>query len=272
MALKSFKDFEAEKSPLRIVLPVVGAIIIVVVLGFLIFGSNEKQPVVAEVVEEPTPTPPPSPEELRQIQINQLRNDMEWAAAAQDHEKLNSTAIALLEFEPNDGNAWSHLGRVQEKRGEPAEALASYTKAIEFSEAKAFNLYLRARLLRAQGDLPAAVKDLEAAAQADPSSVGVANSLMIFKIQNGNQDEVRKLVQAYEKTGINRNAQFWLLGAAAIAMQDGNTVRATRCLEALKLTLAKPLYMEMLADPFFEPYWQQPEYRPFFSGGATARP
>lgn len=176
MALKSPKDFEEEKSPHRVVLPILGAIVVVIVLGILIFASTKKEAGVAQVVEAPTPTPPPSPEELRQIQINQLRIDMEWAVAAQDFEKLESVAIALLEIEPNDANAWSHLGRVQEKRGESAEALASFGKAIEFSEAKAFNLYLRARLLRTQGDLPAAVKDLEAAAQADPSSVGVANS------------------------------------------------------------------------------------------------
>ncbi len=272
MAIKSFKDFEAEKSPLRIVLPVVGAIVIVSVLGFLIFGSNKTQPSVAEVVEAPTPTPPPSPEQLRQIQLTQLRTDLAWAATERDLEKLETTALAVLEMEPEDGEAWSHMGRLQEKRGETAEAISSFTKAVEFSNEKAFNLYLRARLLRTQGDLPAAVKDLEAAAQADPSSVGIANSLMIFKIQNGGQDEVRSLVEAYEQTGISRNAQFWLLGAAAIAMQDGNSVRATRCLEALKLTTAEPLFAELLADPFFDTYRQEPDLRAFFLHGLNNQP
>jgi tetratricopeptide (TPR) repeat protein len=270
MALKSFKDFKAEKSPLRIVLPVAGAVTVVVVLGFLIFGSTEKQPISAEFVE--AATPPPSPEELRQIQINQLRNDMELAAAEQNREKLESVALALLEIAPESAEAWSHLGRVQQKKGETAEALASFTKAVDFSQDKAFNLFLRARLLRSQGDLAAAINDLEAAASADPSSVGVANTLMLLKIQNGNQAEVRSLVEAYEKSGINRNAQFWLLGAAAIAMQDGNSIRATRCLEALKLTMAEPLLFELLADPFFDPYRQLVEYRALLTAHSVVAP
>ena len=263
MALKSFKDFQTEKSPRRIIFPVLAAIVVVTILGFLIFSSNQNQPEAVEFVAESAPTP--SPEELRQIQISELRSELALAARAQNREKLEASALALLEVEPEDGEAWSHLGRVQESRGDTKEALASFTKAVEFSDQKAFNLYLRAKLLRAQGDLPSAVKDLEEAALADPSSVGISNSLMIFKIQNGGHDEIRFLVETYEKTGINRNAQFWLLGAAAIAMQDGNSVRASRCLEALKLTTSGPLFVEMLADTFFDSYRDEPGYREFFS-------
>lgn len=206
------------------------------------------------------------------MQVNQLRTDLAWAATEQNRVKLETTALALLELEPEDGEAWSHLGRVQESRGETKAAIDSFTKAVEFSKEKAFNLYLRAKLLRAQGDLPSAVRDLEEAAQADPSSIGIANSLMIFKIQNGSQNEVRSLVETYEQTGISRNAQFWLLGAAALAMQDGNTIRATRCLEALKLTTAGPLLDELLADPYFDLYRNQADYRPFFENRPIAQP
>ncbi|MEX1119061.1 MAG: tetratricopeptide repeat protein [Terrimicrobiaceae bacterium] len=271
MALKSLKDFEAEKSPLRIVYPVVGAILVVIVLGVFVFGLNQKAPETAAVIEESTSKPPPSPEELRQIQVNDLRGNLEQAAAEQNRMTLETAALALLELEPQSGEAWSHLGRVQQSRGETKEAITSFTKAIEFSQQKAFDLYLRAGLLRAQGDLPAAIQDLEQAAQIDPSSVGIANSVMIFKIQNGGQDEVRSLVEAYERTGIRRNAQFWLLGAAAVAMQDGNAVRATRCLEALQVLIAKPLLAELLADPFFDPYRDQPDFQAFFSNSSSSQ-
>lgn len=247
------------------------SILAVLVTAFgltLLFWSYEESP--AEVVAfsptpEPTPTPPPSPEELRLEKLKQLRIELGGAVNARDWAQMESLSRAILEVEPEDSGAWSHVGYAQENREEFSEALVSYGKAIEFSTSEPYYLYLRARLHRKKGDFPSALKDLEEASRRDPASVGMANLFLIFKIQAGEGEEVRQIVNTYEQTQIHAQSNLWLLGAAALAMQDGNFDRAARCLDAFQTVAGSAILAELLADPFFNPYRNEVLLLPFFS-------
>jgi hypothetical protein len=71
-------------------------------------------------------------------------------------------------------------------------------------------------------------------------------------------------VLSYEQLEVSHNSQLWLLGAAAAALQDGNPNRAARALDAFKTAVSPSVFEALLADPFFEPYREDPAIRAFF--------
>jgi len=117
-----------------------------------------------------------------------------------------------------------------------------------------YNRFLRARVLRKRGELAAAILDLEEASKGDPGSIGMSNLLMIFKIQAGREDEVRLMVANYAAVGIKNQADLWLLGAAALALKEGNIPRADASLGGFQAMVDPQLFSELIGDSFFDPY------------------
>ncbi len=267
MAFWDFEDNRYKGARALLIISILGVLVTAFGLTLLFWSYDEApaEPVAFAPTPEPTPTPPPSPEELRLAKLKDLRIELGRAVNDREAEKMESLSRAILEIEPEDSGAWSHIGYAQQNREEVDEALISYGKAIQFSESEPYYLYLRARLHRKMGNFPAAIKDLEEAGRRDPASVGMANLLLIYKIQAGEVEEVRQIVATYEKTQIHSQANLWLLGAAALSLQDGNFNQATRYFDAFENIAGPAIFAEILADPFFNPYRNEVQLLPYFS-------
>ncbi len=267
MAFWDFEDNRYKGARALLIISILGVLVTALGLTLLFWSYDETpaEPAAFAPAPEPTPAPPPGPEELRLAKLKELRIALGGAVDERDAAKMESLSRAILEIEPEDSGAWSHVGHARETRGEFSEALISYGKAIQFSESEPYYLYLRARLHRKQGDFPAAIKDLEEAARRDPASAGMANLLLIYKIQAGDAEEVRQIVTTYEQTQIHAQSNLWLFGAAALSLQDGNLNRAARYLDAFRNVAGPAILEELLADPFFDPYRNEAVLLPYFS-------
>jgi len=263
MAFWDFDDTRYKGARALLIISILG--ILVTAFGLtLLFWSYDETP-AESVAFVPTQEPPlPNPEEVRLAKLKELRIELGQAVDERDAVKMESLSRAILEIAPEDSGAWSHVGYAQENREENSEALISYSKAVEFSKTEPYYVYLRARLHRKMGDFPAAIKDLEEAARRDPASVGMANLLLIFKIQAGEVENVRQIIATYEQAQIHAQAGLWLIGAAALSLKDGEFDRAARCFDAFENAAGPAILAELLADPFFIPYRDEVQLLPYF--------
>ncbi|MEX1118242.1 MAG: tetratricopeptide repeat protein [Terrimicrobiaceae bacterium] len=267
MAFWDFEDARYKGARALTIASMAGVVVTAVGLTLLFWNYDEKpaDTIVAKPTPKPTPTPPPSPEQIRQSQIQELRATLADPIARQDWQQIKSISKSILELDPADLEGWRHLGWSQEQRGELESALASYSQVISLPGSIPYDRFLRARVLRKKGDLAGAIMDLEEASKEDPGSVGMSNLLMIFKLQAGRDAEVRAMVASYAAVGIKNQADLWLLGAAALALKDGNIPRADASLGGFQAVVDPQLFSELLGDPFFDPYRNTVELIPYFS-------
>ncbi len=263
MAYLSARDRRAAKSAKRVLRPLLGVLVALVATGVIIFLAITKTAPTSSPAVYAQPVAP-NPEDLRSEEIDALQEELSEAARNKDRAKLEEVALAILALDPEHGRAWGTLGRLQSQEGDPAAALVSLNKALEFSKDKTALLAARAGVHRKLEDFPSALADLEEATSLDPSNAGVANRLLIFKIQAGQEDEVRSYISTYEQAAITSQKPLWLLGAAALSMQDGDPQKAARYLDSLKFLLTPQQFAELLADPFFEPYQEETALRRHF--------
>jgi tetratricopeptide (TPR) repeat protein len=265
MAFWDFEDNRYKGARALLIASILGVLVTAFGLTLLFWSYDESpsDPLAVAPTPEPTPTPPPSPEEIRLAELKELRIELGSAVNVRDGAKMESLALAILEIEPGDSGAWSHVGYAEENREEFTEALESYGKAIAFNPNEPYYRYLRARLHRKLGDFPAAIRDLEEASRTDPASVGMANLLLIYKIQAGEVEQVRRIVDTYEQAQIHEQAGLWLLGAAALSLQDGNLKRAAHYIQAFHHIAGSPILAELLSDSFFDPYRDEVALHPY---------
>ena len=157
-------------------------------------------------------------------------------------------------MEPDDHQVWSHLGRLREAKGDLTAALDAYERATASPQRTYYDHYLKANLLRKQGNLAGGLAELELARQLKTDSVILTNLILIFQIQSGQSETVRTLVRSYEHTGLHSNVDQWLLGAAAINLQDSNWPKAERLLARFRNLTNKELYQALVDDPFFDSF------------------
>ncbi len=268
MGLKSFKDLEADKNPARILVTVFVGILIVAGIWFLTTQTSGKPQIspAADPLTKSTPLPPPelTDDQLKAIKINELRTSLEEASSASNFDEMSRLADELLELDPRESDAWVARGLAKQAVGDMAGALECFEKSIELSRDNSVGLVQRAKLYRQQNNLRAALSDLEEAGSKDPSDIEVASLILIVKIEAGNIDEVRSLIASYEQLGVSRHSQLWLLGAAAVALNDGNSDRAARAFDGFQRAVSPALFSKLLADPFFVPYQNDPAVRMYF--------
>jgi tetratricopeptide (TPR) repeat protein len=174
-----------------------------------------------------------------------------------DWEQIPRLVEEILALDPDDGLAWSYKGRLHEKKGELAEALAAYDRAVSSPSRTYYFYFLRARLLRQQGDLPGAIASLEEARKLKPDSVILANFILIYKIQAGRTEEVRALVKTYTLADVQSNKDQWLMGAVALALSDGDAKKAAALRARFRNLVNPEAYQVLVTDAFFEPYKRQ---------------
>ncbi len=267
MAFWDFEDARYKGARALAIASIIGVVVTVLGLTLLFWTYDESPPdaITATPTPEPTPTPPPSPEQIRQAKVEELRGQLKDPIAKKDWDQIEIVAKKILELNAEDIEGWRHLGWSQEQREDLDGALASYSQTISLPGSSPYNRFLRARVLRKQGDLAAAILDLEEASKGDPGSVGMSNLLMIFKLQAGREEEVRSMVANYATVGIKNQADLWLLGAAALALQEGNIPRAAASLGGFQAMVDPQLFGELLGDPFFDPYRNNIELIDYFS-------
>lgn len=73
------------------------------------------------------------------------------------------------------------------------------------------------------------------------------------------------MVANYATVGIKNQADLWLLGAAALALKEGDIPKAGASLGGFQAMVDPQLFSELLADPFFDPYRNQVELIDYFS-------
>ena len=244
---------------------------VLLVASALVFLFLTKSTISSTPVSYAIPTDP-GPEDLRAEELLALQTELSEATRVKDPEKLEATAMSILAIDPQNGLALGALGRIQARQGDPSAALVTLSKALEVSKDKSSLLVARAGVHRKLGDLPSAVSDLEVAARVDPANADAANRLLILKIQSGHTEEVRAFVSTYETAAITSQRPFWLLGAAALAMQDGDPEKAGVYLDSLKALLAPQLFSDLLADPFFDPYRGESALRVYMSADQETLP
>ncbi len=256
MSFWDFDDSRYKGARSLAIASMVGVAVTALGLTLLFWNYDEKsvEATVATPTPEPTPTQPPSPAQIRQTKIDELRGELKNPIAKKDWDQIEVISKEILELDPEDIEGWRHLGWSQEQREDLDGALSSYTQAIALPASNPYNQFLRARVLRKKGDMASAIRDLEEALKGDPGSVGMSNLLMIFKIQAGREDEVRSMVVNYATVGIKNQADLWLLGAAALALHEGNIPKADASLGGFQALVDPQLFSELLGDPFFDPY------------------
>jgi tetratricopeptide (TPR) repeat protein len=226
----------------------------------------ETEMAAATPAPPPTPPPTPSPEERRRQEIATLRDHLRTAVDGRDWASIPPRARALLDREPDDGEAWHALGWVQEKNGDAAAAVESYGRAIAGHFLPPNSRLKRAAMLRQLGRHDEAIADLEEAMRLDGESAIVPNLLLITQLQAGQVEAVRARLATYENIGLTANADRYLLAKAALALRDGDSAAAARTLSEYQALVPPALFTALLQDRFFDPYRSDPAMVRFLVG------
>ncbi len=208
--------------------------------------------------------PTPSPEDLRRAKLSAWRERLSESTKDLDWSETKALALQILKEEPSDAMAWIALARTQQHAGRAGDAISSLSKALSDQEAAPYALYLRATLLRGNGDLEAAIADLEQASDLDPGGIAIWNTLLLAKIQAGRDTEVRNTILGYVQAGIPSQKSRWLLPAAAIALRDEQPALAAKFFESFDRITSASLSAELLSDPIFDPYRNEPQWKTLF--------
>lgn len=246
---------------------VAGLGLVVVLVGVVIWldltDSPDSEEVAISAPAEPLPPRPPSPEEIRAARLADLRGRLQRALQGREWAQIDLLAGEILAIDPLDGEAWHARGWVQERNADIDGAIDSYGKAIDAGFLPPHPLLKRAAMYRLKGKYPEAIQDLEQAIRLDSASAVAPNLLLITQIQSGQAESVRHTVQTFEKAGVVANADRYLLGKAALALQDGNINAAAESLAAFRSIVPQPLFSVLMQDRFFDPYRSNPALQPF---------
>ncbi|MEM7050046.1 MAG: tetratricopeptide repeat protein [Acidobacteriota bacterium] len=136
------------------------------------------------------------------------------AAALLAEEKWEAAAAAftaLADGDPKDGSAWFGLAQARHGAGDLKAALAAYDKAQEAGFAAGRVLFHRARALAAQGQAAAAVRQLEALADAGAKIAGAVSADADLAKLAGRDDYARALARLTPCSDPPyRQFDFWL--------------------------------------------------------------
>lgn len=199
--------------------------------------------------------------EEKRTRLADLHRDLAIAVDARHPEAIERVALTILAEEPDDAEAFCRLGGVYAARGDYEKAFAAYDKAVSLpSKRKSFYLYQKACLFRARKDLPAAIAAMRESARLSPESAESANLLMIFQLEAGQDQAVREELKSYAALDLDSQRVMWLLGAAALALREGDTARARQSLEDFRQRVPADVFKVLTEDSYFDAYRDKPEY------------
>lgn len=212
-------------------------------------------------------------EAARTEQIRELYRQLDAAGDAGDVDSTARLAHGILALKPDDPDAWIWLGWVHSQRGETRSSIEAYDRAAaRASDRRAFAMYQKACVLRSLGDVTGALEVMKESVRLHPESIEVGNLLMIFQIQAGEEEAVRTMLKGYAAIDLDSQKSAWLLGAAALAMHDGDKARACALLDDFEGRVSSAGFRQMLRDAFFEPFRSRPEYLSYFLNSGKMPP
>lgn len=188
-------------------------------------------------------------------------------AAARRH------AETAISEKKNGGAAWNVLGLVALEENLPAEAEEHFTKAIQHATATQSGQYFfnRASARLKNKNPVGASEDFDSAVEFSPSNHIFSNTRYLFRIQNGESEQVRSSIALKMQLGLTQNAVSWVMAAAALALLDGANAQGAEFLSSGMDMLPQQDFDALLAHEVFEPYQQVQEVLPYFLRSSTVR-
>jgi tetratricopeptide (TPR) repeat protein len=181
-------------------------------------------------IPETQPTAQPS-----HAASSSVRSAFAHAAEASSSGDTDGAIAALkgaLSDDPKLPWAYYDLGALYERKGQYADALAAYRKALDVDGQFGDAGYAESRLLLRQKRLPEAEADLRARIDKQPGALGLRNALVYTLVQQGQLDpavaEAKKVLKSDEK---NADAMFQL---ATVYFKQGKSELALMVLTNAK--------------------------------------
>lgn len=215
-----------------------------------------------------------SPTELRaENAIEIAPTSLQLAETAIRETRLDDAKL-LLEKSISEGEnveqSLFFLGFLLRRQGKYPEAISIFDQAIELHP-KAEYYFNRAECHLALGNNDQAFADLSAAVEASPSQDLFTNKRYLFMIGHGRKQEVTDTINIRVRSGVASDRSSWVMAAAAIALDQGESATAATILKGATDLLSEGDFQNLLHDPVFEPYRSNTDIMPFL-GLKTAVP
>lgn len=197
-------------------------------------------------------------------QTKPLREEMLQAVQAQDLDRAADVARKILELRPEDVDTWDRLAGIYRQKGDFAKAIAAYDRAVDLSMEPNPHFYYRRSLLhRRLRDYPAALRDMKEAARLDAGSATISNHLLILQLEGGEEPQAAATMRSNITMNLETQKPMWLMALAAQFMKEGDFGQARDALVAFKTRSSPEVFAELAADPFFDPYRDNPALQSF---------
>jgi tetratricopeptide (TPR) repeat protein len=144
-------------------------------------------------------------------------------AKGKPREAVETLRLATQE-QPDDPDAFRHLGRAQRKSGQLADAELSLLRAAQLDPQDARNLAELGNVRMAQGNLDAAIDVLQAAAKREPSNHVFQNKLGLALKADGRMDEAAAAFEVAIKADPSNPNSHYNLGLIKV----GSDAKAAR--------------------------------------------
>lgn len=204
--------------------------------------------------------PPPSTEDPGSAEA------FEHALAAIRVQQLDD-AERWLHQAIGEGNnlrqAHAVLGSLRQQRQSYGEAAESFSEAILLDPKPEYFL-MRAECEAALGNMAEARADFDRAAELAPSQPLITNKRYLFLIRQGEKKSVQDRIDLELEIGITSAMPSWVMAAAAIQLENGQTEAAVSLLQNARTLLGPQDFSRLLRDPLFQKYRNRPGLASFF--------
>lgn len=166
--------------------------------------------------------------------------------------------------------ALRNLAFLERREGNHQEAIGILDESISL-EPTALGYFLRGDSYRALGDMPAARKDLEEAAALNPSEPVFTNALLLLRIEMGEIQQVEEKLQLRASLGLGGTVTSWVLAAAVISLEKGQTSDAAMFMTDAFNSLMEEDFDLLLTYKAVQKFQDNPAILPFYIKTSTVR-
>jgi tetratricopeptide (TPR) repeat protein len=202
-----------------------------------------------------------------------VRYQMAVAAyQAGDNARAAELARECIANEEAVSDAHILLGTMAARDSDHTTAAKEFAAAVEADPANAMAYYNWSESLRSDGKPAEALEKLAQAMSRNPGEPLYALKQRLARIEAG--DGVEELVtETQAQVQLDPPAGDWLLTAAAIDLNRGESASATQMLEGARQNMQPILFVGILQeDPFFRKYKDDPAMAPFLDVTINVNP
>jgi len=224
------------------------------------------------------PVPPPAGEPGSQAETDQKESNPRRPSSETDGDLVGQ---ALGAFESGDAalarklidrvdlslaqptSFWLLAGVLKEKAGDSSAAMDIYSKGIDSSPSP--NLYYRRALLfRANGNLEAALGDLEEVVGEEPNDLLASNERFLLLLQMGRKEQMLAELRDKNSGGKSLREGSCVLGLCGLALENGQFSEAVTLLNHGKSLLEPTVFEQLLSNPVILRHQAHPALLPFY--------